>query len=195
MRKLNLKESWIDIIKFDIQNDYKKRQENMIFTIALVGASFFVYNLIFSIYKFDLIANIVCILLLIFVIISIIGAILFVRNLPTMSFTKATRTLKDSYLYTFLLYILVMIIIYFLVQKYFQLILLIVPLFLSLVYSCYFTLGYIDLFYRTPYKEAILLDIVNGKITDNQIYPIFKQIREAYLKDIILGVYKSITQS
>jgi len=192
---MNSKEYWIDFIKFGIQNDYKTRQESMLLTIVLIGSSFFVYNLIFSIYKFDLIVNIVCILIFIYVIISISGAILFVKNLPTISFKKAIGFLKHGYLFTFLLYVSILIITYFLIQKYFQLIVLVIPLFLTLTYGCFFILSYIDLFYRTAYKEALLYDIVNGKISDKQIYPTFKQIRDTSLKDLIFGVYKSTTQS
>ena len=135
---MNTKELWIDFIKFGIQNDYKIRQENIFLVIALFGSSFFVYSLIFSIYKFDLIANIVCILIFIYAVISISGAIQFVKDLPTMSFKKATGFLKHGYLFIFLLYVSIMIITYFFIQEYFQLIVLVIPLFLSLTYGCFF---------------------------------------------------------
>lgn len=80
-------------------------------------------------------------------------------------------------------------------QKYFLLVVLVVPLFLSLVYGCFFIFSYINLFYRLPFKEMLLIDIVNDKIPDKQIFPLYNKICGAPLKEVILEVYKSFTKS
>ena len=94
-----------------------------------------------------------------------------------------------------MIFFIIIVIAYVIEPKYFQLTVLIVPLFLTLRYGMYFVLRYIDLFFRMPFKEELLSEIIRGNISEELIYPYIRQVKKASLKDLTFGIFKSIIQS